>query len=119
MFNVSDLGELLPDVFSTLGHDWGWPSVLVIILVCLVITLIRSFKGTFKNIAQILIILILFPLLILIFVFNFILRCMRIDLLPLDFLKDLLPWSNKMSTEAEDAPKEKQTRPCSKGCCFI
>lgn len=110
MFNASVLDELLPEVFKIPVDEWNWAAVTLVVYLCTGCVVIGSLKGTSKNIAQTIIVLFVLPLLVLISVFNFILRCMGKEPLSLDFLKDFLPWGNEKSKEAETAPEEKNEK---------
>lgn len=96
----SILAGLLSFVFSSPGQGLDQSQVYVGILLCLSIAA-PAIKDT-------LIVLIVSPLLILCFVLNFVLRCLGKDPMPLDFLKDLLPWSNR---KAKDLKKQKKQPP--------
>lgn len=110
MFNASVLDELLPEVFTIPIDEWNWATVIFVVLAYTGCVVIGSLKGTSKNVAQTIIVLFVLPLLVLISVFNFILRCFGKEPLSLDFLKDFLPWGNEKSKEAETAPEEKSRK---------
>lgn len=93
----SILTGLVSFVLPSAGQGLDQTQVCVILLLCLSIAV--------PAVQDALIILIVSPILFLCFVLNFILRCLGKDPMPLDFLKDLLPWNNRKDKETKKHKK--------------